>query len=75
MRCLSRDSSQKHPGMALDMKQNVALDSSNGALPGADTVVAHTQRAAHPIPRQAGSGCSIALLKPLLQLDISGVEL
>ncbi len=48
------------------MKQDVVLDSLNVALLGADTMVVHTQRAAHRI-QQAGSGPSAASSKPPLK--------
>jgi hypothetical protein len=44
------------------MKEDVTLDPRDVGLLGADTVVAHAQRVAHPI-QQAGFGHSTASLK------------
>ncbi len=56
------------------MKEDVTLDPRDVGLLGADTVVAHAQRIAHPI-QQAGCGYSLAPPKLHLQFDISGAEL
>ncbi len=54
--CSKPDATGKRPAlcphlvrMALAKKQDVALDPPNLTLLGADTVVAHAQRVAHPI--------------------------